>query len=105
MTRARTARPYWRCVTESGSGTPQVTTTTVAYAQGGIHNFKIVYGASDVKFYRHDGSAWVLLATHTTTIPTATQIMNFQVKIRTLTTDERAGDRDGEPDDQMGVDR
>lgn len=71
---------FWRCVTDNGSGSPTVTTTSAAVAVDTAYRFKIELGASDVKFYV-DGT---LVATHTTTLPTSTTSLSAYQQLRTL---------------------
>jgi hypothetical protein len=70
----------WRVVT-SASSTATVTTTGTAVAAG-KREFLITRSAAGVKFYIRAGrsSAWTLLATHTTNIPTIGADPFFEIK-------------------------
>ena len=72
---------FWRCVTHSGTGSPTVTITTIPIAANTAYNLRIMCSSSDVKFYIND----VLAATHTTTLPTATQLLGIGLLTTTLT--------------------
>jgi hypothetical protein len=63
---------FWRTVTDSGTGTPEVTVTTAAVATDTIFKLKIKFDTSDIKFYVDD----VLVATHSGTIPAPSTVMN-----------------------------
>ena len=78
---------YWRCVTDNGSGTPTVTATTVNSTSNAVRVLRIVYDsvASEVKFHING----VLVATHTATLPTATQLLGTVCWITTLDTTTR----------------
>jgi hypothetical protein len=71
---------FWRCVTDNGSGSPTVTTTTAAIAVSTRYALRFECSASDVKFYIDD----VLVATHTTTLPTSTQSLGIEVGVNPL---------------------
>lgn len=71
---------FWRCVTDDASGTPTVTVTTVAVAINTAYVFRIVLSATDVKFYING----VLVATHTTHLPTATTALFWYTTVTTL---------------------
>jgi len=81
------ATNYWRCVTDNGSGTPTVTVTTFASTLNPATVFRITYDsvAGEVKFYI-DG---VLRATHTTTLPSASQLLGIGCWITNLDTTNR----------------
>jgi len=72
---------FWRCVTGNNGGSETSTTTTVAITSSTRYLLRIEAGASNVNFYI-DG---VLVATHTTTLPTATQLMGYAARCTTLT--------------------
>lgn len=71
---------FWRCVTDNGSGSPTVTTTSIAIAVSTKYSLRIECGASDIKFYIND----VLAATHTTTLPTSTQLLGGEIGVNPL---------------------
>lgn len=73
---------FWRCVTDNASGTPTVTTTTVAITTTTSYRLRIVCdaGGAAVRFYING----ILVATHTTTLPTSTQNLGHICKVRTL---------------------
>jgi hypothetical protein len=77
---------FWRCITAAGSATQTTTTTTVAVAANGVHDMAIVLSASDVKFY----IANLLVGTHTTNLPTATQLLTPRIHVTTLAVATRA---------------
>lgn len=56
---------FWRCVTDSASGVPTVTTTAVAMTANTAYRLKLILTSANVRFYIND----VLVATHTTTLP------------------------------------
>lgn len=69
---------FWRCVTDNGSGTPTVTTTTAAIAVSTKYSLRFECKASDVDFYVND----VLVATHSTTLPTGSQDLGFEMGVK-----------------------
>lgn len=72
---------FWRCVSDSGTGTPQSTTTTAAIATSTRYQLKIdCSDPASIKFYI-DGA---LVATHATTIPATATTLGINVQIRTL---------------------
>jgi hypothetical protein len=71
---------FWRCASDNGSGTPEVTTTAVAVAVDTAYTFRIHCDGSDVLFYL-DGT---LVATHSTTIPAATTLMGHRAVVTAL---------------------
>lgn len=85
---ATDATAFWRCVTDNGSGIPTVTTTTTAFVGTTSYRLRIVCDAdgSTVRFYING----ILVATHTTTLPTNTQNLGFVHKVRTLETVAKA---------------
>ena len=59
---------FWACVTDGATGTPETTTTTVAITADTRYLMRIDASATDnVRFYIND----VLVATHTTNLPTS----------------------------------
>jgi hypothetical protein len=71
---------FWRCVTAAGSATQTVTTTTNAVTGGAAYQLGIVTSATDVKFY----IAGLLVATHTTNLPTSSTNLAPRVDVTTL---------------------
>lgn len=73
---------FWRCVTDNGSGTPTVTTTTQSIGSTTSYRLRIVCdaGGSAIRFYING----ILYATHTATLPTSTQDLGYVHKVRTL---------------------
>jgi hypothetical protein len=74
---------FWRCVTSDGT-TSTVTTTTTAIAASTIYNLRIEISAAGttIRFFVNS----VLVATHTTNLPSTSQTMGYQVSVTTLTT-------------------
>lgn len=72
----------WKAVTDNGSGVPTVTDTAVAYVGTTSYRLRIVCdaGGGTVRFYING----ILVATHTTTLPTSTQNLGYVHKVRTL---------------------
>ena len=58
---------FWRCASDNNSGTPEVTTTTVAIAANTLYRLRIRWntGATEFKFYIDD----TLVATHSSKVP------------------------------------
>lgn len=79
---------FWRCVTDNASGSPTVTTTTVAVSASTIYTLRLSMSNTtpDVKFYIDN----VLVATHTLTLPTSTTILISYNAVSTLTTAVRS---------------
>jgi hypothetical protein len=84
-TTADSASAFWRTVTDSGTGTPAKTDTTVAVAANTAYTMRIRMSATDVKFYIND----VLVATHFNTLPTATTGLGYYVGVTTLAASAR----------------
>jgi hypothetical protein len=84
-TTADSASAVWRTVTDSGTGTPAKTDTTVAVAASTAYTMRIRLSATDVKFYIND----VLVATHTSTLPTTTTGLGYYVGVTTLAASAR----------------
>jgi len=77
---------YWRCVTDSGSGAPTVTATSVAIATDTRYVLQVdATDPASIKFYING----VLVATHTTELPTTTQSLGYCVELRTLSATAR----------------
>lgn len=71
----------WRCVSDNASGSPTVTDSGVTIAASTRYSLRIeVVSTSSVKFYIDD----VLVATHTTTLPTSTQSLGFEMGVNPL---------------------
>jgi hypothetical protein len=75
---------FWRTVTKDGT-TINALATTTAIAANTMYTLRIQMQAAAVRFYIND----ILVNTHTTNLPTATQLMGWQVKATTLTTAAR----------------
>lgn len=73
---------FWRTATDSGTNSPTVTTTAQSIATGTAYRLRMKLQASQVLFYIND----VLVATHTTTLPTATTMLSYYATVTTLTT-------------------
>jgi hypothetical protein len=71
---------YWRTATKDGS-TLNVTTTSTAIAANTRYVLKVVFGASNVKFYI-DGT---LVATHSSNLPTGSTAMGYSVVSTNIT--------------------
>lgn len=71
---------FWRTVTDNASGTPTVTTTTIAIAADTRYVLKIIATTAAVYFFIND----VLAATHSATLPTSTVSLGIVAETRTL---------------------
>lgn len=73
---------FWRCVTGNNSGADTTTTTSVAVSTSTFYTMRIVCSNTtpDVKFYING----TLVATHTATLPTSTQLMGYGARVTTL---------------------
>lgn len=61
---------FWRCTNRNNAGTETETVTSLAVATGTAYRFKIDWSdKSQIVYSYHNGSAWVVLATHTTNLP------------------------------------
>ena len=58
---------FWRCVTDSGTGTPQTTTTTLSVVASTVYRFRIICDSSTNTYKFYSGN--VFLASHATTRP------------------------------------
>lgn len=76
---------FWRCISDSGTGTPQATTTSVAVAADTVYFFDIKMGASNVTFYING----TLVATHSTTIPAANTPLGLVARVVNLASTAR----------------
>lgn len=72
---------FWRCVTAAGS-TPTVVTTTQPFAVDVASSFRIELADLEALFLIDDR----VVARITTTLPTATQLLGWAVRVTTLTT-------------------
>lgn len=70
----------WQCVTSAGTSTQTVTTVPGAVTAGQICRLRINMTLTSVEFYVNDA----LVATHTTNLPTATQLLGYIVRVVTL---------------------
>lgn len=71
---------FWRCVTSDGAALT-VTATTVAVAQDTVYEFMIAMtDPANIRFYING----ILVATHTTNLPSLTQDLGHNEQIRTL---------------------
>lgn len=77
----------WHAVTDNGSGTPTVTDTTVTFAVTTSYRLRIVVDSAgaNVRFYING----ILRATHTTTLPTATQNLGYCAEVQTAAASAR----------------
>ena len=75
---------FWRCVSDNASGTPQVTTTTIAASTSTLYEFGISLTATTSQFWANISGTWTLVATHSTTIPTSTTLLSLYGKVTTL---------------------
>jgi len=74
---------FWRCVTIAGTGsTNQTTVTTVATAINTPYNFSIYPTSTAVRFFANG----VLVATHSTVVPTATTLLGYVVRVANIGT-------------------
>jgi hypothetical protein len=75
---------FWRTVSIAGTGaSANVTTTSVAVAINTAYKLRIrVVTTSKVEFYINN----VLVATHTTTLPTSSTLLGYGCQVTTLTT-------------------
>lgn len=75
---------FWRCVTIAGTGaSANVTTTTVATAINTAYDLYIVPNSTTkVSFYINN----VLVAVHTSTLPTSSTLLGYGCQVTTLTT-------------------
>jgi len=66
---------FWRCASDSGTGTPQVTVTTVAITANTLYMLRIRWNAAATSygFYIND----TLVATHATTVPSSSALMRW----------------------------
>lgn len=73
----------WSTVTDNASAAPTVSTGVGAIAADTAYRLRIVCGNTtpDINFYIND----VLVATHVAKLPTATQLMGWEVCVTTLT--------------------
>lgn len=71
---------FWVCATDDGGAAPTTTTTANAISAGGVYTLRVRADSTDVRFFI-DG---VLVATHTTNLPTATQLMGWSHHVTTL---------------------
>lgn len=71
---------FWRTITNDGSGSGTVTTTTAPIAVDTAYDLKIEQDASEVRFYIDD----TLVATHTTELPGLSNANAPNVKVTTL---------------------
>ena len=77
---------FWRCITDNGSGTPQTTTTAVAVAADTAYLMEIRFVGTTVEFYIGGG----LVATHSTTIPSATTPLGPVIRVVNLAATARS---------------
>lgn len=71
---------FWRCVTGNNTGADTTTTTSVAVTTSTFYTLRIKCSGSNVYFYI-DGA---LVATHTATLPTSTQLMGYGARVTAL---------------------
>lgn len=72
---------FWRCWSNDGPSTGTTTTTTVAITAHTAYTFRVdVVSTTEMRFYIDN----VLVATHTTNLPTATTDLIPQCKVRAL---------------------
>jgi len=73
---------FWRTMTNDNGVTPTVTTTSVAIAVDTVYFLRIRWNAAadEIKFYIDD----VLVATHTTDLPTSSTSLGPVVSVKTL---------------------
>lgn len=76
---------FWRCCTAAGIA-PTVTTTTVPVAANTKYQFSIVCSSNAVIFYINQ----ILVAVHTTNLPTATTLLGYAARVTTLTNAARS---------------
>jgi len=73
---------FWRCASDNSSGTPEVTTTSVAIATNTLYRLRIRWnsGATEFKFFIDD----VLVATHSTKVPGNSTLTRYFIGIKEL---------------------
>lgn len=80
---------FWRCVTAAGSATQTVTVTTVAVTASAAYRLRITSAdANTVDFFIND----VLVARHTTNLPTATTALQLWAAVTALSASARTLD-------------
>ena len=78
--------PVWRCVTIAGTGSSaQVTTTTTAIATSTAYTLRLRLTPTSCLFYVND----VLVATHSSVVPTGSTLLGYGNAITGLTTSTR----------------
>lgn len=76
---------FWRCFSANNTGAQELTATSVAIAADTIYRLRIKLLNTNVEFYIND----VLVATHTTRVPSASQALGWRVHCTTRTTAAR----------------
>lgn len=77
---------FWRCCTDDNGAAPTVTVTTVAVTAGAVYMFRIVFGPTTVWFYINN----VLVAAHTTDLPSMTTMLSWYATVTTLSAAARS---------------
>jgi hypothetical protein len=82
----------WRVWTNEAAGTGTFADTGIAHTGGNVVRFMMVFSDSDITFYMsttEDASAWTLVHTATTDLPTATQAIIPAVYVTALANSSR----------------